>query len=333
MMGKTDILVAGCQLAPSFVSHLFAERLVSDGQPVLDLLSNMSSTVDVLQGIAAKITPLPGPLYQLALARSSWSGYRNDVYIDRPIVLTAHTRGHETGSGNLNQSYSLDVVRNDVAVRPDSDIDPAIVRLGQGVADTAAEATLVSGIDGAQPAAHGGMDNVSEMYARRTDHAAKWITIRSTSDSAWKGIQLDADARERLSQDLSNGYLVVAPDHSMTVNGRPTFGWWRVDTKTGTTLGMGEQGWGAAMVEYAILIVDCAMCVSEFAPKGGGRVDNAGNFGNVLGMATCLMLGVAGGVTLAPAAKAVKGLKHAGLVIMLIMGLLAAAKKFSEYVE
>jgi hypothetical protein len=53
---------------------------------------------------------------------------------------------------------------------------------------------------------------VSEMYAQSAGQGVKWVTLRSVTDPAWQGMRVEADARARVIHDLSDGYVVVAPD-------------------------------------------------------------------------------------------------------------------------
>jgi hypothetical protein len=160
------------------------------------------------------------------------------------VVLTAHTGHHENPSGGVTGTYSFDIVANDVAVRRDSSADPALIRLAQGVVDTNAEAMLASDMTGESSAKNRDVSGVSEMYAQSAGQGVKWVTLRSATDPAWQVMRVEADARARVIHDLSNGYVVVAPNRPVTMGGRQVFGWWRVDPKDGASLGLRAQGLG-----------------------------------------------------------------------------------------
>jgi hypothetical protein len=78
------------------------------------------------------------------------------------------------------------------------------------------------------------------------------VTLRSADDPAWKGVELPADVRVRIGQDLAAGNVVVVPTKPIERDGHPSFAWWRVDATTGRSLGMTAQG-GATMTERALL--------------------------------------------------------------------------------
>lgn len=275
LLGRTDILILGCQPSREFVGHLFAQRLLDDRQPLLNLVSTAPQEEETLQGMLADVTPVPGPLYGLAMARSRWSRYHNDVYSDRPIILSAHQQVREGPDGDLAGAYSFDIVANDVAVRTDSKIDAPLVRLEQGVEDTAAEwllasAFLETGGDGQTTS------SVSEIFRLARAQGVDWSAIRSVDDPAWQRIQLGADARARINQDLAAGYIVVAPNRPVMLNGHTRVGWWRVDPKSGQSLGVDDMGWGATIVEYMHIVANvssiglCLHKAKKMADKNTG---------------------------------------------------------------
>ena len=254
-LGKTDILILGWQPSRDFVAHLFAQRLLADKQPLLKVVSTDPQDEEALRAALANVTPVPGPLYGLAMARSRWSRYRNDVYTDRPVILSAHQQIGEDPNGELAGAYSFDIVANDVAVRADSRIDAPVIRLEHGVGDTAAEwllasAFLETGEDGQATS------SVSEIFRLARGQSVDWLAIRSVDDPAWQRIQLGVDARARINMDLAAGYIVVAPSRPVMLNGHPRIGWWRVDPKSGQSLGVDDLGWGATMVEYMNLLAN-----------------------------------------------------------------------------
>jgi hypothetical protein len=322
LMGKTDILVLNCDLSRDFVAHRFVQSMLANRQSLFELMSSVPQTAETAQAVLGRLKPIPGPLYSLALVRSRWSAYRDQMFIDRPVILSAHARSRDSQDGKpIGSTYSFDIVANDVAVNVDSNVDPAVVRLAQGVLDTNAEAVLSSELDVETQA--GETTNVSEIYARSRGQGVEWVVLRSTAEA--EKLQLPPDLRARIGDDLSHGYAVVTPSRVVMIDGRPTFGWWRVDSSNGTTLGIGEQGWGASMAEYALLLIDTSLCMHEFWPKGGEQSDivNAG------GMLVCAMLGGSAAIAwAAKGAKAVKGAKALGLNLALAEAVWTAGKHF-----
>ena len=63
-------------------------------------------------------------------------------------------------------------------------------------------------------------------------------------------LNISSDAKKYIRRDLADGYAVIAPE---TPNSKhETYGWWRVDLKTGNTLGMLDNGRGSAFTEYLL---------------------------------------------------------------------------------
>ena len=89
--------------------------------------------------------------------------------------------------------------------------------------------------------------------------------VRSAADLA--GLELSPEAKKHLGDDLSAGYVAIVP--AKLPAGQPLTGWWRVDPKSGETLGMLGNGRGAEMSETGLLIraIACAG-IAGFAGAG-----------------------------------------------------------------
>src|SRR5690606_23082094 len=68
------------------------------------------------------------------------------------------------------------------------------------------------------------------------------------------------EARQAIAKDLENGYHVIVPDGTADTAGK--IGWWRINTKTGDTLGMINEGLGGEIAEYSTLITLVSLGVS-----------------------------------------------------------------------
>jgi len=91
--------------------------------------------------------------------------------------------------------------------------------------------------------------------------------IKSAGDLT--GIAMSPTGLKHLRDDLAAGFVAIVPVKTPT--GQPLNGWWRVDPKTGVTLGMLENGRGTAMSETGMLIRTIA-CSAAFAFAGQGAV-------------------------------------------------------------
>ena len=135
---------------------------------------------------------------------------KDDVFLDRLNILTHHRRIRLNENGEIVRGNSLDIVSNNVAVRSDLATDAFEVRLTQGVADTVAEAYLVSGCMEC-----GDVENVSELWASTQVSDIPWVPIHKLDETALKNVVLGNDARGRVESDLRAGYAVLVPTHSV----------------------------------------------------------------------------------------------------------------------
>lgn len=278
VLGTTEILPLGCRLSPEFVQHLAIANLLENRAPIVELLRGGGTDTKKAMDQIGKLSPLPAPLYNWALARTAWSPHRDEVYLDQPnlVCLGRHILSDERDQTTARAI--LDIIANPVAVRPGLDADPFVVRLEQGVVDTNVEAVV--------PRQQSPPVNASEFFARATAQASKWMTLRPGGDnSGWSDLKVSTDVRAGIERDLANGYTVVAAQGPIEISGRPAYGWWRVDPNSGQTLGMNEFG-GASMVEYAaILAFGFATGIWTYIGCGGADPNASG--GKKIGCAVC----------------------------------------------
>lgn len=109
-------------------------------------------------------------------------------------------------------------------------------------------------------------NTMTVMAAAKSQNIATKV-VKSEADLA--GIDLTPEALNYLKSDLAAGNVVVVP--VKTPAGQPLNGWWRIDPKTGVTLGMLANGRGTAMSETGMLIRAIA-CAAGFAFAGQGFI-------------------------------------------------------------
>lgn len=271
LLGETEVLIQVSHLSPEFIADVMARRFLAAQEAARRLLGDGSRSG--LLGEATTLSFLPTRLYSLALARREAAPSAEEVYLDRPNVLSWHSWVRDGGRGTLLLGRAFDVVANEVAVRPGERRGAVLLRVAQGVADTSAEALLFS------PANRG--DNISEIHAR-LDRRHRWAAIRSIDDPAWRRIKVDRDVRWRIEEDLRAGYVVLVPDARGGTTDRSAVGWWRVDPRTGDTLGIGRRGWGQTASEqpmitttivrkliHTVSIIAALKCIYTHSPTPG----------------------------------------------------------------
>lgn len=240
LMRETEILPVVCRFSTEYVAHLGAETLLAN-RDILGAVVRGEGPGDFehARDFANRLTPMPTPLYGLALARFDLSRFSDAIYVGRLNLLTRHTF-FAPAAASLKMIAATDIVANDVDVDLAAD-NPFAVRLEQGVLDTNAEAVLAS----ARPNA----SNAGSALASSGD----WKTLRAPGDPQLGTLRLSDDVRKRIADDLAAGYVVVAPQAPVTIGTDAFSGWWRVSPATGETLGMGSTGWGQEMVEWLVV--------------------------------------------------------------------------------
>ena len=338
-MSETDIAVLPARLAPEFMTHLMAQGALANRGFLEDVARDPFSKAPAnLQQALDSMTSFPGTLYAVAGMRLDASPFRSFVYLDRPAIIAAHGTLPRGGGGDFSVRRSIDIVENGIGVDPAYGQAAALIRLAQGVADTNAEALALRGV--------ADVANTGEAFAAATGSGVEWATLAPGEEARLADLHLPADIAARIAADLRDGKVgrgaaVAAADGSIA-------GWWRVDPATGETLGMGPNGWGAAMVEYAFILafqtalaaIECQLAKNVAAGAKAtedktGLADNLKSFatgaagaeiltkqeaivcglGGFMGglrnmMTTSLMMRVANGGLLRPSAK--PGSSHEG---------------------
>jgi hypothetical protein len=252
LLGTTEILPLASQLSPGFVDHLTASSFLANRQVLLDVLRHGDAldSSDLARRVGT-LTPLPGRLYDLALARNVWSRVRDQVYLDHPNILSLHSRPGLNARGRPVVTEGFDIAENGVAVNLSAPSAFA-ARLEQGVLDVNSEALLASGCSTNPSPGCAEVENVSEMFGSRSD--VKWLVVREPGDPDWQHAELTADLRTRIEDDIAAGYVVVVPSTPVDRDGERAVGWWKIQPKTGQVSGIGRLGWGQATVENLIIL-------------------------------------------------------------------------------
>jgi hypothetical protein len=245
-MIETELVILPAWPAPEFLADMTA-RVALANKPLLSEFTRdpfgkaPSNSIDLF----SKMSAIAGPAYLYSALRSETEMTRFSVYVDRPQVVAQHGVLTRVAPGELTAMAALDVIENGVGVDP-FDSDPFFTRMLQGVADTNAEALALPD-DG---------ENVGEAFKKAVD-GNEWTIFFPEDESFVASLGLAPDVSARLVADLRSGNVVVSPMGSAEAAERA--GWWRIDPVTGATLGMGNNGWGSVLVEYAFYLTIQAM--------------------------------------------------------------------------
>ncbi|MBM3284291.1 MAG: hypothetical protein FJY81_00280 [Candidatus Aminicenantes bacterium] len=259
LLGQTAVLVQKCQPTPEFLAHLSLQPLQTAGDEVLSALEG-GTPPEHEEGnrLFASMLPASDTLWKYALSRFTTSPVGQDVYIDTPNVVTFRTAPAMDPEGRLVYQELVDIVANDVAVRAGVKLGPLAVRLGQGVADTNAERLVLAG----SPA----VTNTLDFFSAAAAQGLKPI-LASGVDNSWSQTGWTADAVARVRNDIADHFAVIVPPQPVVVGGLKRTGWWRVDLRTGTCVGVMDTGFH--QTEYIKLV---KYLMGQLLTKPGGAV-------------------------------------------------------------
>jgi len=246
LLSQVEILPLVGDLSPEFVTHLAAKAFLSKREVFSRLAApGHQPTHEEASLVEDALAQMPGPLYTLALERVVLTPDRYSRFLDRPNIFCLLTRFKASGSDAITQQSIVDLANNDVAARTRPNAGPFAAQLEQGIVDSVAEANGLLAHD-SDPGSLAAFTHVASL--------AKELTIvRTRGDDGWRRITVSDDARARMEEDLRAGYMVVAPDAPIDINGTRQFGWWRVNPTSGETLGVMENGFHQGGTEDTLI--------------------------------------------------------------------------------
>ena len=242
LIGETEILPLGCQLSEEFVYFLLMEKLLANKEVFMRVIEDR---FDDASAEFLKVLPLISPLYVLALSRWELARFHNKIYLNCSNIFSFHYGLRNDSYKDLLYFLAVDIVSNDIVIRPGVDGDPFLVCLEQGVLDTNLEAMIMARGNRAQ--------STALIFTETTTQGMNWIAIKKRGDDHWKKLNIEADARNLIERDLDAGFVVVVPESTIKIGDRTLITWWSVDPKSGQTLGFSEYGWGSGMISYEFL--------------------------------------------------------------------------------
>lgn len=236
LSGRTDVLLQPCDLTAEFVVHLMSTGVIASLEAFRELAREQDPARR--KQLAARIRgrlDLWGPLPELALWRGTLSGSFADTYIDRPNILNYRVSRNLSSADPEAYRQLIDVAANPTNARPSLNENGFAARLRQGVADTVAEIlTLGSDLRTAENTA-----SVFRIAAAGNDNG---VLITSADSLMVEKLDWPADPSARLQRDLQAGFMALALKTGVPLNGKQRVGWWRVNSKSGETIGVMDNG-------------------------------------------------------------------------------------------
>ena len=250
LMGSVQILAQASRLAPEFAVQKAVAETLANRQAMAALQKALKSGAEVVSlDPNQPLTPTSEHLHDLAVARFAWSPVGGDVYIASSNVLTYRRTLWQNPEGKVVSREGFDIVANGVRVRPQTPQSAFLTQLAQGTADTNVEALLLKDARFNAGAALG------------SSVPPQLLTLRAAPDVTRLGPAWPGAARALVGDALAAGYVVIVSNPQASERTPPT--WWRVDPKTGETLGMGPDGWGQGMTEKAAVVLVILMSTMQ----------------------------------------------------------------------
>ena len=261
MLGSSSLCITPCDVPRSFLEQLFLLRTWQQRGLWESVARGKGLPTEQLQEELRWVRPLEAPLWGFQRARLDWN-QAVQSYVAAPNAVIVHQHPVIGREEPVELRSGYDVVWN--RREPWSGAPAKLVRLQQGVADTVVESRLLTAWRKAP------LDSLD-----LGTQTGRWLLLRSPQGVAALSDPWSPNVRERLLQDLGAGQWCLLP--SIEGQQRPDrrLAYWRVDPATGTCLGMGGQGWGAATAQEMVETVE----MIAFAVKVGVSV---GQFGKCL---------------------------------------------------
>lgn len=233
LAGMTTIIVAPGRGATAFATHT-----------QFHALHQLTQDVAAARGGAS---PSPHPWYPIRIidyfrrddamadALAAADGAR--LFRDRPNIAMLHTTFVRNGTG-ADVVTAFDIADNGM---DSTSAERAIVvkeNMVRGYADTRIEHdVLESSTDAGTIAVFAG--------AKSQSVAVSVLTQTPPAGDA---------LHDGLDRTISAGQVAIAPSAPVTVNGRPLYGWWAIDLKSGNTVGRMTGGGGQDLAEESVTI-------------------------------------------------------------------------------
>jgi Transglutaminase-like superfamily len=161
---------------------------------------------------------------------------QNHIYIYHPNIAIVHFTPLFVDGGN-SQKITLDLIFNSIDTTLSK--DRFFTRVTQGIRDTVIEDLSLGFADISK--------NITLQSFKYRSAGIEFNLI----DSRIKEERVEKSAPEQLRGHITSGKLVITPERRLPNGEYPV--WWRVDPKSGSTLGFGDYARGVSGTEYAML--------------------------------------------------------------------------------
>lgn len=196
------------------------------------------------------------------------------AYPDSPRLIVSSSTLNESSTSSGSLQLAIDLLRDHLRVVVSPGANTEVLQafnLVRGLQDTALESAVVSQVAKALglSAANNSSANV---LAAAVAQGIPFVAISSGNLSTLNGLNLPADAKAQITQEVTSGSTVLVPSAPVMVNGQPTVAWFLGNPQTGEVIGVNQDGKHASIVESAafwsiVAAAGIGLLVAHFVPK------------------------------------------------------------------
>lgn len=247
LLDRTQVLMQVSRCSTQFLLDAMARRILDHRQAIADLLKGAAPSAVQAGELMRSLMPVSPALLNVAVGRFAGKGRFSDVYLDCPNVFTYRTGVRFNEKNEAVFEALFDIVENTVAAQARDHLAAFRARVEQGVTDTA--------IEGLQPVELQAGANAATIFAQATADGIRPVPIRRADDAALATLDLRPDPAARIRASLADGYALVAPARPVRMGTAARMCWYRVDARTGGTVGVLDTGFhGQDSVDYGVTL-------------------------------------------------------------------------------
>ena len=266
LLGRIEILPLPCDLTDAFVNNRMDAELAAGLKSLLARArAGEFKTQQEMAGPAMEtLLSLQGPLYNWARTRNLWSTAAGQSAPAAINLVNYRVQIVPSADGKLEVRRTMDILTNDRAATGSGERDVRKIMLAQGVSDTVAECFALGG--SSLPL------NTSHLMSLSATQRIGWSLVRDAADPGLAQRQLPADVLARVRADLAAGNFVMLPDKPVTMAEQSHLAWWRIDARTGQSIGVIESGLNGTVEDLITRINAIAMAAGRtvlFSGHGG----------------------------------------------------------------
>jgi hypothetical protein len=269
LVGSIQILPAPCQFSLDFAAARAGANLLGNRKTIEAGLAELDGA-RVTRAIAtlSSLATFPADLHAFAVQRAALSRLEEAAWFDSIDVFSMRRSLECDAHDALSMLCAVDLVANGLAFRLPPDADRFLAHVEQGVLDTGLEAALVRQC--------GEVSGASATLRSALATGAGWTVVAAPDDPRFAAVALTPDARARIEADVRAGFLAAIPGRSASET--PVDAWYRVDPRSGETLGMTARGLGGAWRQtatetvllrayQAVVLIAAGVCFYDRAVK------------------------------------------------------------------